>query len=165
MRFLTLGVAVCCVCVGVAVHAQAPDPQVMAPINKFLEAFNKGDTAGAAATHAAEADLSIIDEVPPFHWQGAQAFQAWTADLGRDEKKRGVTDQKVSIRAATRIETDGAVAYVVVPASYTFKQAGVPMKETAQMTFMLKKVAGGWLIHGWTWTGGKPQKVAAAATK
>ena len=38
-----------------------------------------GDVAGAAATHAAEADLVIIDEVPPFLWRGSQAFQAWAA--------------------------------------------------------------------------------------
>ena len=162
MRYLTLGAAVCCVLLGAPVYAQAPDPQLMAPITKFLDAFNKGDAAGAAATHAAEADLSIIDEVPPFHWQGAQAFQTWAADLERDEKKRGVTDQKVTLRAATRVETDGATAYVIVPAAYTFKEKGVAMRETAQMTFMLKKAATGWLIHGWVWTGGKAQKIASA---
>ncbi len=42
-------------------------------------------------------------------------------------------------------------------------QGGVAMREAAQMTFVLKKGAGGWLIHGWTWTGPKPQKVAAPA--
>jgi hypothetical protein len=130
----------------------------MAPINKFMEAFNKGDAAGAAATHAAGADLVIIDEVAPFLWRGPQAFQAWAADLARDEKKRSVTDQKVTLGAATRIETDGTAAYVVVPSVYTYKQAGVAMRETAQMTFSLKKSAAAWLIHGWTWTGPKPKK-------
>jgi hypothetical protein len=161
MRYLTLGAIVClCLCAGTssAVQAQTADPQLMAPINKFMEAFNKGDMVAAAATHAAEADLVIIDEVPPYLWRGAQAFQTWTADLGRDEKKRGITDQKVSIGAVTRVEVDGAAAYVVVPSVYTFKERGVAMKEDAHMTFSLKKGAGGWLIHGWTWTGPKAQK-------
>jgi hypothetical protein len=65
----------------------------------------------------------------------------------------------------TRVETDGTAAYVVVPAVYTFKQGGAAMRETAQMTFTLKKGAAGWLIHGWTWTGGKPQKAPAPAGK
>jgi hypothetical protein len=164
MRQLTLG-AIVCVGLCMAVQAQTADPQVMAPINKFLEAFNKGDAAGAAATHASEADLVIIDEVPPYLWRGAQAFQTWAADLERDDKKRGVTDQKVSIGVATRIETDGVGAYVVVPSVYTFKQQGVAMRETAQMTFTLKKSASGWLIHGWTWTGPKARKVTGAARK
>ena len=51
---------------------------------------------------------------------------------------------------------------MIVPSTYTYKQKGVAMRETAQMTFTLKKGANGWLIHGWTWTGPKAQKVAAA---
>jgi ketosteroid isomerase-like protein len=56
---------------------------------------------------------------------------------------------------------DGDQAYVVVPAVFAFKEKGVPTKESAQMTFVLKKGAKGWLIHAWTWTGPKPQKAAA----
>ena len=165
MRHLTLG-AILFVLAGVspAVRAQTTDPQITAPINKFIEAFNKGDMAGAAATHASEADLAIIDEVPPFLWRGAQALKAWAADLERDAKAQGITDPKVAVAAATRVEVNGDAAYVVVPAVYTFKQAGVAMRETAQMTFTLKKAAAGWLIHGWTWTGPKPQK-APRSTK
>jgi ketosteroid isomerase-like protein len=76
-----------------------------------------------------------------------------------------VTDQKVTIKAPTRVETAGDSAYVIVPSVYEFKLKGVPMRETAQMTFVLKKGADGWLIHGWTWTGPRAKKVAAAATK
>ena len=166
MRNLTLGAIVClCMGMGSAVHAQKPDPQLMAPITKFIDAFNKGDMAGAAATHAAEADLAITDEVPPFTWRGPQAFTAWAADLDRDAKKQGMTDPRVTIAAATRVELAGDSAYVIVPSVFSFKQAGVAMRESAQMTFTLKKGAGGWLIHGWTWTGPRPRKVPGPATK
>jgi ketosteroid isomerase-like protein len=130
----------------------------MAPITKFMDAFNKGDVPAAAATHAAGADLTILDEVAPFLWRGPQAFQTWAGDLDADAKKHGITDQMVTIGAPTRIETDGAGAYVVVPSVYTFKQKGVAMREAAQMTFVLKKGPAGWLIHGWTWTGPKASK-------
>jgi hypothetical protein len=166
MRQLILGALVSLsVGMGPAVQAQATDPQLMAPITKFLDAFNKGDIAGASATHASEADLVIIDEVPPFVWRGAPAFATWAADLERNDKKHGITDQKVSPGTVTRVETDGASAYVVVAAVYTFKQADVAMRETAQMTFALKKGASGWLIHGWTWTGPKARKVQGSAKK
>jgi hypothetical protein len=39
------------------------------------------------------------------------------------------------------------------------------MRESAQMTFALRKGPGGWLIHGWTWTGPKPQKAQASRGK
>jgi hypothetical protein len=166
MRHLALGAIVCLV-VGMssAAQAQTTDPQLMAPINKFIEAFNKGDMAGAAAAHSSKGDLVIIDEVAPFLWRGAQALQAWAGDLDADGKKRGLTNQKVTLRTATRAETHGDDAYVVVPAVYSFNEKGVAMREPAQMTFALKKEATGWLIHGWTWTGNKPQKHSGASTQ
>ena len=160
MRLLKLGtVAWLVMCAGAS--AQTPNAQLMAPIQKFMDAFNKGDTAGAAATHLVDADLAIIDEVAPFFWRGAQALQSWAAALDGDAKKRVITDPAVTLSAPTRTEASGDQAYVVVPAVYSFKQKGVAMRETGQMTFALKKGASGWLIHGWTWSGRTPTAVAA----
>ncbi|HET7218603.1 MAG TPA: hypothetical protein VFJ02_11175 [Vicinamibacterales bacterium] len=151
--------ALLCTCISALIHAQTPDPQLMAPITKFIDTFNKGDMAGAASTHAAEPDLAITDEVAPYFWRGAKAFESWAGDLDRDAKKNGITEQKVVLGSATRVETDGNAAYVIVPSTYTFKLKGVAMREAAQMTFTLKKGASGWLIHGWTWTGPRAKKV------
>jgi hypothetical protein len=159
MRVLALVTIVCAWMVAGA-GAQAPDAQLMAPIQKFIDSFNKGDLAGAAATHAAGADLTIIDEVPPFVWRGAKAFHTWSAALDSISKQAGITDQMVTISAPTRTESTGDSAYVIVPAVYTYKEKGVAMREAAQITVVLKKGASGWLIHGWTWTGPKPQKAA-----
>lgn len=162
MRYLTLVTFVCAFMVAPA-GAQAPDPQLVAPIQKFIDSFNKGDMAGAMATHAAGADLAIIDEVPPFIWRGPKAFQAWSTALDAASKQGGITEQMVTIKAPTRTESTADSAYVIVPAVYTYKEKGVGMREAAQMTFTLKKGASGWLIHGWTWTGPKPQRAATAA--
>ncbi len=161
MRYLTMG-ALVWVVLGGAANAQPADPTLMAPIQKFIDSFNKGDVAGAAATHVPGADLAIIDEVPPYLWRGAQAFQTWSADLESDAKKNGIAEPLVTISAATRTETNGDHAYVVVPAVYTFKQRGVAMREAAQITVVLRKSAGGWLISAWTWSGPKPQKATTS---
>src|SRR4029453_18620766 len=121
--------------------AQATDPAVVAPINAFLEAFNKGDVAGAAATHGADASLVIIDEAAPDIWHGAKAVQTWASDLGASDTKAGITDQKVVLSAPTRVEVAGTGAYVIAPAVYTFKEKGVAMRAASQMTFTLKKGA------------------------
>ena len=96
MRYVALG-ALACLLMTTPAYAQAADPAVVAPITAFMTAFNKGDVAGAAATHAAVADLVIVDEVAPYSWHGAKAFQSWAADLGASDAKRGITDQKVVI--------------------------------------------------------------------
>jgi hypothetical protein len=163
MRYLILGVLAACV--ASPVQAQTIDPQVTAPITKFMNAFNKGDMAGAAAAHMSDENLVIIDEVPPFMWRGADALKAWAGDLAADAKKAGITDQKVTISRATRAEVNGSDAYVVVPAVYSFKEGGVAKRESAHMTFAMKKGSSGWLIHGWTWSGPSAPKPAAAAKK
>jgi len=95
----------------------------------------------------------------------AQGLQAWAADLDSDTKKQGITEPSVALSTPTRIEKTTEQAYVVVPAVYTFMQRGTAMREAAQMTFVLRKGASGWLIHGWTWTGPRPQKAAAPSKK
>jgi hypothetical protein len=159
---VTLG-AILWLAAGAAANAATPDAELMAPIQKFMDSFNKGDAPAAATTHSPTADLTIIDEVPPYLWHGAEAFQAWSADLERDDKAHGITDQMVTISAPLRVETGGDGAYVVVPAVYAFKERGVAMSESARMTFVLKKDAGAWLIHAWTWTG--PRAEAVPPTK
>jgi ketosteroid isomerase-like protein len=160
MRKLMLGVAAClALC---AATAGAADAKPFATVQKFIDSFNKGDAAAAAATHSASAELSITDEVAPYQWNGAQAFQTWAAALEADSKKNGITDEKVTISPPTRVLVSGDQAYLVVPAAYSFKKKGAPMSEKAQMTVVLKKEAGGWLIHGWTWTGPNPKLVPGA---
>jgi ketosteroid isomerase-like protein len=164
VRFLTLASALVWFTVAAPAHAhaQTADAELMAPIQKFVDAFNKGDAATAATTHAAGADLTIVDEVPPYLWRGPKAFHAWGADLESDAKKQGITEPMVALSAPTRIEKQGDQAYVVVPAVFTFKQRGAAMREAAQMTFVLKKGTSGWLIHAWAWTGPKPTPSAGA---
>src|SRR5688572_23732744 len=124
---------VTCLLFGSVAHAQAVDPQLMAPITKFVDAFNKGDMAGAAATHVADAETFILDEVPPFMWVGAKAFEAWAAALDADAKQQGMTEPTVKLGTATRAEVSGDHAYVVAPVTFTFKAKGVPMREAAQI--------------------------------
>jgi ketosteroid isomerase-like protein len=128
-----------------------------APIKQFIDNFNKGDNKAAAAAHV-EKGLVIIDEVPPYVWQGHEAFKTWSDDLAKNDKAAGITEEMVTLSAPTRVESDQGRAYVVVPAVYTFKQKGVAMREAAQMTFALRKNdSGKWRIAGWTWTGPKPE--------
>ena len=134
--------------------AAAADPQLMAPVRQFIDSFNKGDAKTAEATHAAS--VAIIDEAPPHIWQGPGAFKAWAAALEADGKKKGQTDQAVTLSDASREEVSGDHAYLVVPAVFTFKEKGVAMREDGQMTFALTKAGAAWKISGWTWTGPKP---------
>ena len=157
MKSTILGLA-CVAAFSTASTATAANAQLEAPIHQFIDAFNKGDVKAAGATHLASG-VSIIDEVPPHNWQGPKAFGTWAADLTKNDKAAGISDEKVTLGAVTREVVSGQTAYVVIAAAYSFKQKGVAMHEPAQMTFAMKMSGKAWKIAGWTWTGPDPTPV------
>ena len=137
--------------------AATPEAELLAPIHKFVDSFNKGDSAAAEAAHVSTGVI-IIDEVPPYLWQGPGAFKAWAKDLDTHDKNAGMTDQQVTLGTVSLTESTGDNAYVAIAAVYSYKQKGVTMNEPAHMTFALRKATDGWKIAAWTWTGSKSQK-------
>ena len=120
---------------------------VMVTVHQFID----GDPATAIAACADE--TSIIDEFPPYLWLGPGACARWSKDYHADLKKHGITDGLVTIGQPRHVDVAGDHAYVVVPASYSWKRNGMPMKETGStFTATLKRSAAGWRITGWTWS-------------
>ena len=136
----------------VAASAAASDQtDVMATVHQFVDGFNKGDIASALATCASPA--SIIDEFPPYAWQGPAACSDWVKDYDANSKQEGITDGVVTLRKPWHVDVTGDRAYVVTPAKYTFKQKGKRITEPASiLTVALQKSAAGWRITGWSWS-------------
>lgn len=155
MRILTATALV--LALGMATPALAGDKAVEAPITTFIDSFNKGDVAAAAATMTP--NVTIIDEFSPHLWTGVGAFKTWSSAYDKDAAAKGITNPKVTISSPTREVITGGHAYVIVPAVYTFTQKGVAMSETAQMTLTLVKGSKGWKITAWAWTGPDPSPV------
>ena len=156
MKPAILGLA-CLAGLSTATSSVAANAQLEAPIHQFIDAFNKGDVKGAAATHLPS--VSIIDEVKPHIWRGPRAFMTWVTDLTNADKAAGISNEAVTLGAVSREVVSGDTAYVVIAATYSFKQKGVAMHEPAQMTYAMRKTARGWKIAGWTWTGPDPTPV------
>jgi ketosteroid isomerase-like protein len=151
MRKLMITVAVAVLMTGPLFAAEKSEKaDVMDVVNQLMDAFNKGDQKTVLALCTDE--MSIIDEFPPHEWHGAGACQKWLDDYDADAKKNGITDGVVGIGKPRHVDVTGDRAYVVVPASYTWKQNGKPEKETdATWTLTLQKGKDGWRITGWSW--------------
>jgi len=163
MRALGLGVAAALALASGAATA-ATRAELTAPIAAFNDAFAKGDLKAAAAAYTP--DVSITDEVPPYSWRGPAAFATWAQDLTANDKKLGLTAQKLTLGDVVRTETDGRHAYVVMAVVYSFTNAkGAPMHENARMTFVERKETDGWKIAGWTFTSARAVPDVAAAAK
>lgn len=145
-----------------AAYALTGESPLMPPLHQFLDGFNKGDMAAAAAAHGA--DVVIVDEVAPHIWRGPKAFEAWATDLEADAKKTGKTESAVTLGKTLRSVTSGSHGYVVVQVVYTYKEKGVSMREPAEMTFSLQNGKDGWKISSWAWDGTVPRKVPPTAT-
>lgn len=92
---------------------------VLAPVHRFVDGFNSGDTQAALA--ACTDAMSIIDEFPPHEWHGAGALQRWFADYDTDARRKGISDGVVTLDEPRHVDIDGEYAYVVLAANYDFK--------------------------------------------
>jgi len=130
--------------------AAAQNPGVMATVNHFVDAFNRGDAKGAASTCASPA--SIIDDFPPHQWQGPNACANWFAAYNVMAKKAGITDGVVTLGRPWHVDVTGARAYVVAPANYTYRVHGKATSLNGSVfTLVLSKLDAGWRITGWAW--------------
>jgi len=123
---------------------------VMRTVWHYVDSVNKGDVKTALGDCAAQS--SIIDEFPPYLWQGATGCADWSSDFDAYVKKNGMTDPKVTLGLLRHADVAGDRAYVVVPATFTFKKNGKRFNERSSIwTLALQKVAGSWRITGWAW--------------
>jgi ketosteroid isomerase-like protein len=143
--------AIVLILMGAAAFASASDQDdAMKSVRQFVDGFNKGDAKSALAACADQ--VFIIDEFPPYQWSGSGACSTWANDYDADAKKNGITDALVTLGKPGHVDLTGDNAYVVVPATYTWKQKGKPMKETnAMFTLVLHRESAGWRITSWSW--------------
>ncbi len=119
-------------------------------VMQFLASFNAGDVDGAAATNAI--DVVIVDELPPYQWQGEGAFGRWLADLGKHDEAAGVSNGHMAVGKTVREEIGPNSAYIVLSTVYQFLQNGTAMEAPGHMTFALRLGADGWRISAWTYS-------------
>lgn len=155
-KLLSLALLTCAVIArpAVAGEAASPEAELVAPVRKWIEAFNKGDVEAAKAG-CAEA-TSIIDEFPPYEWHGAGACSTWMDDFDANAKSSGLTDSIVTIGKPLHATVTGDRGYLVIPAGYTYKNNGKPAaQKDAVLTIAMQKGAAGWTMTGWAWSTGK----------
>lgn len=125
----------------------------MDAVHQYINGFNTGDGDAMAATFAVPG--SILDGMAPHVWQGPTATQDWYRDVLIEGKQHGAADYFVTLSEPLHNNVTGDSAYVVVPATMTFKLRGQQVTQTgATFTLALRKFAEGWLITAWSWSKG-----------
>ena len=128
----------------------------VAVVRQYVDAFNKGDAKGMAATFAVPG--SILDGMAPHLWQGPTAAHDWYKDVLIEGKQHGASDYSVTVGEPLHNNVTGDSAYVVVPATMTFKMGGKQVTQSgAFFTVALRRLAEEWRIAAWAWTKGAPR--------
>ena len=107
-------------------NVMADDP--MTPVRKYVDAFNRGDAVAMATTFVVPG--SILDGMAPHVWQGPTATQDWYRDVLVEGKQHGASDYFITLGEPLHNNVTGDSAYVVVPATMTFKVHGEQVTQT-----------------------------------
>jgi hypothetical protein len=125
----------------------------LAAVHQYINAFNKGDGEEMAATFAVPG--SILDGMPPHVWLGPTPSQDWYRDVLIEGEQHGASDYFVRLGEPLHNNITGENAYVVVPATMTFKVRGQQVTQTgAFFTVALRRLPTGWRIAAWAWAKG-----------
>jgi ketosteroid isomerase-like protein len=126
----------------------------MEAVRNYIKAFNEGDVKEMAMAFAVPG--SILDGMAPHVWHGPTATQDWYRDVLAEGEHHGASGYHVTLGEPLHDSVTGDSAYVVVPATMTFKVRGKQMTQTgAVFTVALRRLAEGWRIAAWAWAKGK----------
>ena len=123
---------------------------VTAAVHRFFD--NLDDRTLQTALATCDSPVSIIDEFPPHEWHGPAACSDWWKAYKAYNEKNGITDTDAKLGTPWNVDITGDRAYFVAPMTYTFKQHGKPVKETASFAVSLKRTQTGWRITGWAFS-------------
>ena len=128
----------------------------LATVHQYIDAFNSGDAKAMAAAFAIPG--SILDGMAPHVWHGSTATEDWYRDVLVEGEHAGASGYVVTLGEPRHVNVTGDNAYVVLPASMTFKVRATEITQTgAILTVALRKLADGWRIAAWAWAKGTAQ--------
>jgi hypothetical protein len=69
-----------------------------------------------------------------------------------ENDKSGITPDGGALGTPQTVDVNGDHAYFVAPLTYTYKQRGKSIKETASFAVALRRTPAGWRITGWAYS-------------
>lgn len=104
------------------------------------------------ALEMCDSEVSILDEFSPHEWHGPTACADWWKAESAHNQASGITDEDAPLGTPETVDVNGDRAYFVAPMTYTYKQHGKAVKESATFTVSLRRTSAGWRITGWAYS-------------
>ena len=123
---------------------------VVDAVHRYLDNLDTDKLQTALAM--CDPEVSILDEFPPHAWHGPTACADWWKDYLAYNEKSGITDADDMLGNPWTVDVTGDRAYFVAPMTYTYKQNGKSIKESASFAVALKRTQTGWHITSWAYS-------------
>jgi|GEM_PF-3398713 len=139
-------------------HAATPDAELLAPVQRMVDAINHAEVAPPKGVFTT--DATVIDDFAPYRWSGkSNAIDWYKGLLGTDAASRAdflALKGILSVGAPQFSRVTGDTAYFVLPGLFIFNES--PIKRTRQTSTWViaeKRIKDKWLIaaHAWAITG------------
>lgn len=129
------------------------DDNPWAAVERYVAAFNSADIDAMAAECAAP--MQILDGMAPHVWHGADAPRQWWRDVLAEGHHLGASDYQITLAQPRHVDVTGDHAYVVVPATMTFRHNGVQRtQEGSTFIVALRRAGPRWSLTAWSWAKG-----------
>lgn len=127
--------------------------EVVDTVHRYLDNLDSEHSEKVQTALAiCDSQVSILDEFPPHEWHGPTACADWWKGLLAYNDKSGITDGDATLGTPQTVDVNGDHAYFVAPMTYTYKQHGKSIKETASFSVSLRRTQAGWRITGWAYS-------------
>ena len=129
------------------------DPAMMVPVGALVRFMASGDEAQLDGVFSA--DVAIVENFPPFLFEGPDAADLWREGFLEHALRNGLEALEASFGPAQDFRREGGLAYFALPTRWTGKSRGEPFAETGGWGFVLVLEEGAWRIraYGWAVTG------------
>jgi ketosteroid isomerase-like protein len=117
----------------------------------FVDEVNAGRQQAALAHFTR--DVSIVEDLAPYHWQGPHAGTDWLEAMFRNGQKMGMTTILMHLGSPSRIDVTGDRAYEIIPGVVTLEGKSGNLRESGALTFALRKRGRAWKISALSWSG------------
>jgi hypothetical protein len=136
---------ICALAISAGSAFAADKDDVVAAVHQYLANLDKPETM-------CDSHVSILDEFPPHEWHGPTACADWWKAYNAYNEKSGITDTDGNLGTPLTVDVSEDRAYFVAPFTYTYKQHGKSIKETASFAVALRRTQAGWRISGWAYS-------------
>jgi len=129
--------------------ADQPDAAMLASAGRvaaFIETGGTAPLAGAFADH----DVTIIENFPPYVFEGADAVARWSAQMRTHLS--GVSSLRHRFGRAYDFSRTGDEAYFSLPTTWRGLDHGKTFTEHGGWAFVLTRQAGAWRVRSYGWS-------------